>query len=701
MWSFGLTIATTVYLLPSPAPAQSTAQYSPLLHAAGVPSVACGTPALFARQLLSGFAPPSSTRMASAETPDGRPLWYDQNPRLLHAEHTGGLALDDFLVVGDVETLAFGRWSNAASANVQEIWQRVRTTAIDGRLISVFSPRWDDAELWDAIGENMRGFDFPYVYFGSVTMPSLDRSDNEAFEILLSWAPRNVPPAKITRVDAHTQYASHVVNLVIPDFGSGRLSAGDFGYDLVDAAKRFYRYFKDEYDSIAFISRQLQLVPYPAFHRNVRNPIAGLGDLPLFDNSRSYGSASVLRSVEFYPSARFAATSTSTHQIGHQWVDYWDWSAVSGNVERAGLQPESHTPLLYPGEVYTGAVLGVTRRVAAVDNGAAYVIERTPSPALHHPTTLYRMGLIEPEAVPELLVFERQGQFDAENAATPAVGTSVEGGVRAVHINDIMAEHGVRTGPVDQTWSRVTVVVSRDGLLTADEMSYWNFVAARHAATEGVTSWHGAPSFFEATGRRVALRTDVTPISHVKIAADFEVSHVSIDPREFRGVRLDDPVPAAIAAGETVIIAGTVTATDRDDFDAACITWMRYGASADERRFECGAIYGDRFWLPYTFTEADVGNYALQVFLFFPDPDAEPQPARSVVSGISVMEFERLHAAVAVDVAQPLEALQAPTSPLEPGSSAPTPVVTGFLLENTEVHDGQQAHGSPSAPPAG
>ena len=635
---FAVTVA--VYFLPSPAPAQSTTQYAALAlsPAAGEPPVACGTPALFASQLLSGFAPPGSMRMADAETPDGQPLWYDQNPRLLHAEHTGGLALDDFLVAGDVETLSFERWS-ASAGRVQETWQRARTTAIDGRLISVFNPRWDDAELWDAIRANMRGFDLPYVYFGSVTIPSPDGVEDEAFQILLSWAPRNVPPTQVTRINANTQYASHVVNLVIPDFGNGRLSAGDFGYDLAGAAKQFYRHFKDEYDSIAFVSRQLQLVPYGAFHRNVRNPIVGLGDLRVFDNSGSYGSASVLRSVEFYPSARFALTSTSTHQIGHQWVDYWDWSAVSGNVERAGHQPEAHTPLLYPGEVYSGAVLRVTRRVAAVNGGAAYAIEQTPSPALHHPTTLYRMGLIGPEAVPDLLVFEQQGQFDEENAATPAVGTSVESGVRAVHINDLMAKHGVRTGPVDRTWSRVTVVVSRDGLLSADEMSYWNIFAARHAATEGVTSWHGVPSFFEATGGNVPLRTDVTPVSHAKIAANFEVSYLSIDPREFRGVRLDEPVPAAIASGETVTIAGVVTATDRDNFHIACVKWTRYGASADDWIFECGTISGGWFSVPYTFSDVDVGNYALEVFLFFPDSGL--QSPRSSVSGISVISSRR------------------------------------------------------------
>ena len=370
--SFGLTLSTAVCLLPSAAPAQSSAQYAALAPSVDgrEPPLACGTPALFAGQLMSGFAPRGAIPATPAPAPDGRPLWYDQNPRLLHAEHIGGLALDDFLVLGDVETILLERWSSGAGRVLEETWRRVRTTAVDGRLISVFNPRWNDAELRDTVGANMRGFDLPYVYFGSVTVPSPDRADDETFQILLSWAPRNVPPAQVARIDADTQYASHVVNLVIPGFGDGRLSAGDYGYDLADAAERFYRHFEDEYDSIAFVSRQLQLMPYGAFHRNLRNPVAGLG-LPVFDNSDSYGSAGVLRSVEFYPSAKFAVTSLSNHQIAHQWVYYWDWSSVSGGVERAGHQPETHTPLLYPGEAYSGAVLRVTRRVAAVDGGHA------------------------------------------------------------------------------------------------------------------------------------------------------------------------------------------------------------------------------------------------------------------------------------------------------------------------------------------
>ena len=623
--------AVAVCLLPRPAPAQPAIPYASFAPApgGGQSEPVDATPALVDHQLASAFAPPGSNRFAHTGALDGQPLWYDQNPRLLHAAHTGGLALDNLLVLGDVQTLYFERWSDR-SGSVPETWYRTGTTAVDGRLISVFNPRWTAAELWDAVRARTRGFDAPYVYFGWLTVPSPDHDESHAFQIMLNWKPLNLPPAQVLRIDANTQYASHVVNLAVPGFGDRRLSAGDFEYDLADAAKRFFRHFGDDYESIAFVSRQLHLVPYSAFHLNVRNPIAGLGDLPVFDNSSAYGSAGVLRSVEFYPSARFAATSTSSHQIAQQWVDYWNWSAAAGGVERAGYGPETHTPLLYPGEVYVGAVLPAYLRVAAVADGAAYVIEPTPSPALYHPTTLYRMGLIGPESVPDLLVFERQGQFDGGNGIPPAAGTPVDGGGRAVHINDLIAEHGVRRGPVDQTWSRVTVVVSRDGLLSAEEMSYWNLFAARHAATEGVTSWHGTPSFFEATGGRVPLQTDVTPIRHRKIALEHEVARLPIDPREFRGVLLDEAVPAAITTGQMVTISGTVTDTNADHY-IACVRWLR-GPSITEPIYECGAIQHDWFSIPYTFTDA--GNYALEVFLF--SPDSVLEHARGRISGISV-----------------------------------------------------------------
>ena len=135
--------AVAVCLLPRPAPAQPAIPYASFAPApgGGQPEPVDATPALVDHQLPSAFAPPGSNRFAHTGALDGQPLWYDQNPRLLHAAHTGGLALDNLLVLGDVQTLYFERWSDR-SGSVPETWYRTGTTAVDGRLISVFNPRW-------------------------------------------------------------------------------------------------------------------------------------------------------------------------------------------------------------------------------------------------------------------------------------------------------------------------------------------------------------------------------------------------------------------------------------------------------------------------------------------------------------------------------------------------------------------------------
>ena len=47
--------------------------------------------------------------------------------------------------------------------------------------------------------------------------------------------------------------AASIVNIVIPDFGDSRVAGGDGGFDLEGAAKKFYEFFPDSYDMIAFI----------------------------------------------------------------------------------------------------------------------------------------------------------------------------------------------------------------------------------------------------------------------------------------------------------------------------------------------------------------------------------------------------------------------------------------------------------------
>ena len=628
--------------------------------AAADPPLACGTPELRARRAASGVDPPWAVRSA-VEYPArwrGQPLWFDQQPRLIRADGTGGLAFRSFVVAGDVETLEFERWSIAAGEPVVETWTRTARRTYDSRPLSVFDPVWDEAALWDTIGSRRRGFDSPVVYFGALRVPKreelTDASDEDAGDgedafdeahVALPAAPLNLPESRVQQAGRGVQYASHVVNVVFPGFGNWRLqTANDFAFEIEEVTRKFYEFFPDVYDSIAIVSaEQHPSAQFSAFHWNVRNPIAGLGEMEVFDGSDYFGSDGVLRSVEFYRDAGFTTASTSNHEIGHQWADFWDWSALAGGIERAGWNPASHTPLLFPGETLLGAVLGHRRRVGLAGGGdegePSYVIERTPAPSRYHPTTLYRMGLIGPEELPEMVVFEEQGQF----AAAPDVGTAVEGEGRAVHFNDVLALHGARSGPVDSSWRRATIVVSRSRPLSAEEMNYWNFFAARHAARSGVTTFGGMPSFHEATGGRAVLDTAVERPDGSRIVNDppLRVSDVPIDPGEFRIVRLDEPVPGAMTAGERITFAGRVTSTAAADVVEVCVGQVHIDGPPDEDGdgfrtvTACDEVSGYRFSIPLTF---DRGRHGLQVQLTTrADEGAEPDRTYSnFITGITV-----------------------------------------------------------------
>ena len=598
-----------------------------------------------ARQMPSRFAADA----ASGELAEGQPLWYDQNPRLLRSDHTGGLSFDNFLVAGDIETLTFDRRSVAADDGfVRETWGRVRTDAVAGRVVSVFNPSWDASALRDGIMWAPRGFNQTSVYFGTLYAGSRgeDNSDGRAawrpntqqFAIWLIVTPLNLPTSKVTRINDMIQYASHVVNIVMPDFGNSRLER-DEGRDIRAAMQRFYEHFPDAYGTVAITTREAHVTHYGGWHLRVSNPVAGLGCFGdygcQFDNTSWWGSGGTLRSIHRMRSDRFSHVQTATHETLHQWADGWDWSDLTGGVDFFGHEPSVHTPLLWPGETYVGAVLDFTRRVAAAEDGT-FVIERTRGVPGVHPTTLYRMGLIGAEDVPEMFVFENQGQFNKNSTARPDPRTVIEGGYRRVHINDIIARHGQRRGPVEQEWRTAAVVVSRYGLLSGQEMSFWNFFTARLAATEGTTTPDGHPSFFEATGGRMRLLTDVTPKVGEKIvnSPPLNVSHVPIDPGEFRNVQLDRPLRASFAVGESVTIAGGVFLGILDQARFACVDWWPLEG---EGGYECDRIVGGRFSVSFRFQHA--GPHMLGVSLNNGQPGGLISASR--VSGIVVFSDER------------------------------------------------------------
>lgn len=314
-------------------------------------------------------------------------------------------------------------------------------------------------------------------------------------------------------------------------------------------------------------------------------------------------------------------TSGGITSTGTQW----------GGITLAGHVPEAHTPLFYTpstrvvglnaaaagttskGENFIGAVLEATRRVRKV--GGGFEIERSGPPAVFHPLQLYRMGKLKKARVPDVTLFVSQGQFDPDSSSAPDVGTPVTGGTTVVTINDIMRQHGTRSGPSSNQWRRATVVVSRDGLLTQDS---WNFFAQRLMATQGVTTSAGLPSFFEATGKKVRLKTDINPRRSPKIKQKLTVTYPKFGTTDWRGIEFDKLVPSRFRAGKTVTLSGRVTATDLKNAIEIVLWFQVDGVPSSEWKLIREPVTGGRFSARVNFTGGEKDVYTLAVFLFKP-----------------------------------------------------------------------------------
>ena len=224
----------------------------------------------------------------------GEPLSFLQDPAILRPDHLGSVGLTEFVLVGDYPTLVFEREDpNAATAVVVETWERIGTATVSGQSVSVFQPRWSRQVWSERLRHERFGFDRPYVFWGRVVVPSANgdpAAPPETRSLYLRVGSTGIPTSHVRQIAPDVQYASHVVNLVMPDFGDSRVSSGTYGFDLQTAAHAFFAHFADDYDSIAFIPQRSHMAPFGAFHRNVKNEVAGIGK-PLLDQSHAYGSA--------------------------------------------------------------------------------------------------------------------------------------------------------------------------------------------------------------------------------------------------------------------------------------------------------------------------------------------------------------------------------------------------------------------------
>jgi len=490
-------------------------------------------------------------------------------------------------------------------------------------LISVFEMTWSGAELADALSLWTWGFDTPGLFWGSIEIPEAGVSR----PVFLRMAPGGIPPSRVVRLNSRVQYASNVVNLVVPGFGDRRLSAGPQGFEFENVARLFYGSFADEYDVIAIVPDSSPLADYGGFHHIVQNRVGGL-NLPFIDESATYGSASILQGVELFAGVTGATYEQTNHEMAHQWGSSFDWTRIAGIV-RAGHEPSVHAPLWTGGETLLGAVLTGDRRVRASAGG--YEIERTPAPARFHPLELYAMGALPASRVPDFGVFVDQQQFDAA-PVMPAAGTRLRGGVRRISLLDIVREHGPRSGPSPAVWRRATVLVSRERLATQQEMDVWNFFAQRLAggSRPDMPTVAGYVPFRAATNGAVTLSTAIGPRASERLPEVIDVAAAPFGARDFRGVAFSTPVPRRYRAGTSTTLKGRVL---RGPIGVERVEIVLWRDGVEPIAFAGAVNRAGDFDVTLQFSDDQRGPYTASVFL-------QSAGARSPIGSLSTLNVE-------------------------------------------------------------
>ena len=596
-------------LSPTPA-AQIQNSRLAILPELETPVPLCGTPHLIELRDSLRTATPLSR---------GAGLDFIQRPPILTTSYTGRVTIRDLGIVGDFATVKFHRVDHRRPKGVHvETWRRTRRQRIGGQTISRFTKSWPASIFREVIRTQSFGWDDPQVFWGTLKAPDAD------VYIGLRLASKNLPTAIVRKINQRVQYSSHVVNLVVNNFSNARVSASnDFAF--VAAAQLFYQHFPDVYDGLSFVMQRDVLADYAAFHQIVRNPVGGIGR-PLYNDASTFGSGGKLQALEVYSSGHIATNSTSTHEAMHQWGDYFDLTGLAG-VEEAGHQPFAHMPLIFPRENYIGAVLEGARRVRRV-GGDVYRIQRAPSPIRQHPLHLYAMGKVAARAVPNIVVFDNQGQFDSSTSTATTLHTRLRGGTRIVTMGDILGRHGPRTGPVMNRWRRATILISVGRLATPQEMNYWNFFAKRTGEHANTTSFQGYPSFRRSTGNRMRLQTDIDALGRPKVTQRFQTTFRNFSPRDWRGVVFDRPVPSRFRVNQSYRLSGRVTLTDRAYHAASILIEQADGTS---RRADV-SINNGRFSSNLRFPKR--GNWKIRVVLFY--PGSGPQYPVTNLTGVIV-----------------------------------------------------------------
>ena len=193
------------------------------------------------------------------------------------------------------------------------------------------------------------------------------------------------------------------------------------------------------------------------------------------------------------------ASRAAVHEMGHKWLAHSNNALISGDPHWAlgnaayGIMgwtaPGNGEGLDFPYQVQPGVALGTTQLWSAQASTRFNQLE------------LYKMGAISKQEVSPILQFSDQASARSwmlNPTTLPSCGNGCQ--VLAVpstyvSIDDIIASDGPTAGATQTSFTLGTIVLSSGRLLTANEMAYFEYMAARGEGTASVQVWDGFVSY--------------------------------------------------------------------------------------------------------------------------------------------------------------------------------------------------------------
>lgn len=309
-----------------------------------------------------------------------------------------------------------------------------------------------------------------------------------------------VPLSSFTTINPTMQASDHVVNI--------RVDAATPGAPVAASVIRsFYEQYPDDFQFLAVLEAvQSDKAP---FYTAVQNNIRGIG-ASVFDNSGSYGSAGRLEGIIQFPvdAAFDAARTDNIHELAHRWLNHLSHPFVSS--------ARPHWPM----STLAYGIMGLASSTPSAwdvfpfdlvnQPDGTYLVRGADTPRSFNDLELYLLGLLPADSVQPHLVFADQNQ--RQQLRNNGV---LRGRVDTLTIARVVAQAGARI-PTAATARRdfrmATIVISRNGLLSRDELAFFDHVTARGEArvmlaySSGFTRANTLP-FYLATGQRATLTT--------------------------------------------------------------------------------------------------------------------------------------------------------------------------------------------------